>query len=120
MSNSNLYPFVTKSQLKEKIASSPSFAISCLLVMHARQTAHEQETKSTTVRNRRGFMSSHAVNGSKLAEKVISGAELTEEETAMAQAIVGSYTKQLAAHFRQEAVEANPALAAAATLFSAN
>ena len=118
MSTIKSYPFVTKSTIKAQIASSDAFVLQCLAVMYSRQTAHEQETKSTLNRNRAGFMSSHAVRGSVLAVKA-AGEGLTEEETDEARVLVGRYTKQLAAHFRAEAIAANPDLAEAARVFSA-
>lgn len=113
------YPFVTKSQLKARIEGDDAFMLQCLAVLYSRQTSHEQDTKSTQDRNRRGFMSSHAVNASTLAVKAV-GEGLTEEETSKARGIVCRYTKQLAAHFRQEAIASDPALAEAARVFSAD
>ena len=118
MSTIKSYPFVTKSTIKAQIASSDAFVLQCLAVMYSRQTAHEQETKSTLNRNRAGFMSSHAVKGTTLAVKA-AGEGLTSEETEDARALVSRYTKQLAAHFRAEAIAANPDLAEAARVFSA-
>lgn len=119
MSNIKSYPFVTKSTIKARIESDDAFMLQCLAVLYSRQTSHEQDTKSTQDRNRRGFMSSHAVNASTLAVKA-AGEGLTEEETVKARAIVSRYTKQLAAHFRQEAIASDPSLAEAARVFSAN
>lgn len=116
--NIKTYPFITKSQIKAQLESDDVFMLSCLAVLYAAQTEHEQETKSTRDRNRRGFMSSHAVNASVLAVKA-AGEGLSEEETVRARGIVCRYTKQLAAHFRREAIGANPELAEAARVFSA-
>jgi len=63
-------------------------------------------------------MSSHAVRGTEMGLKVRSGESLTEEEFSLAQSIVCRYTRQLAAHFRQVAISENPALQAAAAVFS--
>lgn len=114
------YPFMTKATIRARIEGDRSFMLQCLAVLYSRQTSHEQDTKSTRDRNRKGFMSSHAVNASTLAVKAASGEELTEEEAAKATAIVSHYTKQLAAHFRAEAIEADPTLAEAARVFSAS
>jgi len=114
----NLYPFLSKSQIKARILADDSFMLECLQVMYSRQTEFEQQTRETKERNRMGFMSSHAVNGSKLAVKARTE-PLTEEESSKARSIVQSYSKQLACHFRQEQIAANPALKAVAALFSA-
>lgn len=118
MATINSYPFLSKAQIKARIEADDVFLLECLQVMYSRQTEYEQETRETRDRNRRGFMSSHAVNGSVLAVKA-KAEGLTEEETDKARAIVSRYTKQLAAHFRQEALRENPELREAARLFSA-
>jgi hypothetical protein len=118
MSTIKSYPFVTKSTIKSRLATDNAFVLQCLAVMYSRQTASEQEAKNTVVRNRAGFMSSHAVRGSVLAVKA-AGEGLTEEETEAARDLVSRYTKQLACHFRQEAIAADPDLAEAARVFSA-
>jgi hypothetical protein len=105
------YPFVTKSQIKARIASDSDFATQCLCTLYASQTSHEQATKSTADRNHRGFMSSHAVTGSKLAEKVQAGDELTADEVVQVQGLVSHYAKQLASAARETAIAENPALA---------
>jgi len=112
------YPFLSKAQIAARLAADTAFMLECLQIMYSRQTSFEQEAKETRERNRRGFMSSHAVNGSLLAVKA-KAEGLSEEETEKARGIVSRYTKQLASHFRQEAVRENPALQAVATLFSA-
>ena len=115
--SSKLYPFTTKAQIAALIASSDEYMLQGLCQLHTWQTEHEQETKTTEVKNRRGFMSSHAVNGSKLAEKVKAGETLTAEETDKARSIVGRYTRQLAVASREAALEADPALRATAAIF---
>jgi len=115
--NTNLYPFLTKNQIKERIASDPEFARECLLVIFRRQTEPEQNAKETILRNKRGFMSSHAVRGTTLAMKILGGEWLNPDEEGLVTAIAGSYTKQLASHFRQAALEERPELAAAAKVF---
>lgn len=113
------YPFRSKAQILAQVKEDDSFMLSCLGVLYARQTQHEQDTKSTLNRNARGFMSSHAVRGSELAVKAASGEALDGEQVAKARDIVSHYGKQLAAHFRAEAIEASPELAEIAKVFSA-
>ena len=115
--NSNLYPFETKAQIAAKIADSTEYALQALVTIWSLQTSFEQEKLTTEVRNHRGFMSSHAVVGSKLAQKVQSGEPLTQEETEKAVAIAARYTKQLAAYSRRQAIESNPELAQASACF---
>ncbi len=113
------YPFRSKSSIKEDIETSDSFMLSCLQIMLDRQTDFEQESKSTVVKNRRGFMSSHAVVGTALAVKATTEG-LNAEETDKARSIVLRYTKQLAEHFRAADIAANPELKAVAAMFSAD
>jgi len=111
------YPFESKGSILARVAASDSFMLQCLCQLHSWQTEHEQATKSTVVRNRRGFMSSHAVNGSKLAEKALSGETLTSEEMDKARSITVRYGKQLAAGCREAAIAASPELARTAAIF---
>jgi len=113
----NSYPFLSKNQIAARLAADEDFQVTCLGILYARQTAHEQATETTLNRNRRGFMSSHAVNGCRIAKKAAAGEELTPEDRAKIAEIVPRYTKQLAEHFRSEAVAANPALKAAGAIF---
>ncbi len=112
-----VYPFESKAQIAAKIESSDEYMLLGLCQLHTWQTEHEQETKTTEEKNRRGFMSSHAVNGSKLAEKVKAGETLTGEEIAKARSIVCRYTRQLAVASREASLAANPELAATAAIF---
>jgi hypothetical protein len=111
------YPFETKAQIAHKIATDSQYVMHALCQLHTWQTQHEQEKRTTEVRNRRGFMSSHAVTGSKLAEKLKGGEGLTPAEFDQAQGIVSRYTRQLAVESREQALLANPDLAATAKIF---
>jgi hypothetical protein len=120
MENSNRYPFASKAQIATRIATDFSYACACLVVLWNRQTEYEQNTKSTLDRNHRGFMSSHAVHGSRIAQALASGTpceELSDEDKARVNTIACRYTKQIAAHERSVALAANPDLAAAAAVF---
>ena len=68
---SNLYPFMTKNQIKERLSSDAAFRSQAMVILYTLQTAHEQSTDSTLNRNRQGFMSSHAVNGSRIARSAL-------------------------------------------------
>jgi len=113
----NTYPFATKAQIKAKIASDDAFVCECVNLLQARQTTVEQETGSTSVKNRSGWMSSHAVSMSKIAGKIASGEELSSDETSKARDACSHYTKQLAAALRDAACEADPTLADKAAVF---
>ena len=115
--NSNTYPFKTKAQIKADIATSDAFVCECVQVIQARQTASEQETGTTSVKNRAGWMSSHAVPMGKIAAKLAEGEDLTAEELSKSREACGHYSKQLAAAFRDAACEANPDLAKTAAVF---
>ena len=112
------YPFATKAQILASQADFPTCLVH-LEQLYAAQTADEQEDQDTKFKNRRGFMSSHAVTGSQLAVKARSGEELTPEEQDKVRGIVCRYGKQLAAFAREAQIAANPDLAAVAAIFSA-
>ena len=117
MNNFNNYPFMTKRQIKSRLETDPEFQRECLVVIYRRQTEDEQSYKTTVHKNRRGFMSSHAVHGTRIAELILKGEPLDDEDEARLKKMVASYTKQLAAHFREQALRENPALAAQAAKF---
>lgn len=111
----NSYPYVTKSQVKARLEADADFRVEALLVLYRRQTEDEQDAKDTKYKNKRGFMSSHAVNGTNLAEKVIAGEELTDEDEGKLEGIVAKYSKQLAGHYRSEQIMSLDAEAVEAT-----
>ena len=112
------YPFPSKREILESQAHD-DVVVEHLGILYRAQTEDERETKDTIYKNRRGFMSSHAVNGTKLAEKVLFGEELTPEDWDMARKIVSRYGRQLAAHYREDMISRNPELAEIAKIFSA-
>ncbi len=113
------YPFATKAQILD---SQSDFAtcLEHLDQLYVAQTSDEQQQESTFVKNKAGFMSSHAVTGSKLAVKARSGEALTPEEQDNVRSIVCRYGKQLASFSRQAAIAKNPELAKIAAIFSAD
>jgi hypothetical protein len=115
----NLYPFLTKSVLKARISEDDSFMLECAQIMQSRHTAHEAATETTLLRNRAGWMSSHAVRGGRLVRKA-SEEGLDQTETSQLRDMVSRYSKQLASHFRQAAIAENPALKEIAAVFSAD
>jgi hypothetical protein len=117
--SANLYPFLTKAQIRERLEASPEFRCEAMAILHTLQTSWEQNAKATKDKNRQGFMSSHAVNGSKVAEKIKAGAELSAEDWDHVNRIAPRYTRQLAVFFRAKAIAEQPALQAVAKLFSA-
>jgi len=110
------YPFVTKAQIA---ASLQDYGVACaaMVILFERQTAFEQETSSTINKNRRGFMSSHAVHGTRIAKALRAGEALSEEDVARVMAIAPRYTRQLAEHLRDAALEQDPTLAEKASCF---
>jgi len=117
-SGGNKYPFRTKRDIVAQIESDDEFVIEAMGILYRRQTEDERETKETKYKNRRGFMSSHAVNGTRLVEKMlVDGESWDEADMAKARSIACRYGKQLAAHFRAEQLASSPELAAEAACF---
>lgn len=101
--------FVSKSAVKNQLDTSRSFREAAMIILFALQTEYEQETDQTINRNRQGFMSSHAVNGSRVARKLKVGEPLDERDSAHVDAIAPRYSRQLAVYFRaQESVPVQP------------
>ncbi len=115
----NLYPFVTKAQIKERLEQDPQYRRQAMVILFALQTAYEQDTSTTLSKNRQGFMSSHSVWGTRIAKKLNAGEELSAEEVGKMDAIAPRYSRQLAVHFRAQMIAEQPALKAVAALFSA-
>jgi len=113
----NNYLFLTKNAIKTRLETDSDFRHEAMVVLLDRQTSEEQETKTTKNKNARGFMSSHAVRGTAVAMKIRNGEELTEEDEATVLKIAPRYSKQLASHFREQALAENPELAAQAAAF---
>ena len=118
--SANLYPFLTKAQIRERLDADSSFRMEAMVILHTLQTAWEQGTRQTKEKNRQGFMSSHAVNGSRVAEAIKAGRDLSAEDWAHVDRIAPRYTRQLAIFFRAKAIAEQPALKAVAALFSAD
>ena len=115
--SANLYPFITKAQLKERLSSDHDFACKAMVILFALQTEYEQAKDTTLDRNRQGFMSSHAVHGSRIARAISAGEVLSEEDHARVDVIAPRYSRQLAVYFRAQAIASQPALAAAGAVF---
>jgi len=105
----NVAPGFSKKAIAARIVEEDSFMLACLLILNARQTDVEQARRETIVKNRRGFMSSHAVNGTALAEVLAKTGALPNDDSfkgkpisslEMARSLVVRYSKQLAEHFR--------------------
>jgi hypothetical protein len=114
---SNGYPFMTKRQILARLEAERDFRHEALLVLFQRQTEDEVATRDTKWKNKRGFMSSHAVHGTRIAELLLAGEILSEEDEDKLAAMVVRYTKQLAAHYRQVRLAEQPELAAQAAKF---
>ena len=110
----NLYPFMTKNQIKERLSADPTFRCQAMVILYTLQTAFEQSTESTLNRNRQGFMSSHAVHGSRVAKKIKAGEQLSSEDWDRVNTIAPRYSRQLACYLRAQAVADQPAHAGGA------
>lgn len=112
------YPFVSKKEIASVLQTDDSLVVASLQLLASKQTSDEQAAKVTKHKNACGFMASQAKRGTELAE-ASAVRSLTPEEMETARGLVLRYTRQLAAHFRAEAIEANPELEAVAKKFSA-
>ena len=104
------YPFLTKKQIEARLQGEPIFVAECLQILGERTAARQTGDKAM------GFMVSHKEAGKKLLS-VTEG--WNEEQVGAARKICLSYTTQLAKHFREQEIAANPDLAEVAKVFSA-
>lgn len=117
MSNNNGYPFPTQKQIVAQIANDQAFQIECAAILVQRQTHDELETKSTKYSNRRGLRCSESCWMPALVDKIRNAEEVTNEELDRLADVLPVYRKQLAAHFREEMVANDPALAEKSAVF---
>lgn len=115
--STNNYPFTTRAQIKANLEGSFDARAQAMVTIFQHQTALEQGADKTLMANRVGFMSSHAVNGSKVAKKLIAGEELDATEVDLVNKIAPRYSRQLAVLERNAALAANPELAEVAAVF---
>ena len=113
------YPFVGVKAVKAVLTSTPEVQRATLCMLWHLQTETEQAKRDTEVRNKAGFMSSDAWHGSRIAERLACGMDITAEDEARIEKIASKYSKQLSVQLRRQAMVENPALAAYAVVFSA-
>ncbi len=109
--STNGYPFLSKRQILERIASDPSFVVECVAILEDRY-----QRRASGPGDSMGWMASHAAKASGLAAKIAAG-DATEKERAEAGKLVVRYTKQLARVFRERDLAARPELGAQAAVF---
>lgn len=112
------YPFIGVKSVKSRLEADPEVQKATLVMLHFLQTESEQAKRDTEVKNLRGFMSSDAWHGSRIAERLIAGMEIAAEDEARIVKIASKYSKQLSVQLRRMAMVENPALASYAQLFS--
>ncbi len=96
------YPFLSKNQIKEKLASDSEFVLAMFWVMQERHV--NRRNSRTTVK--RGWMSSHIKKASGMAAKLagLKSTDINPDIMSGIRALVGRYTKQLAQHLRNEQI----------------
>lgn len=105
----NAFPFMTKKQVAEKIATDPDFAQMCIGILQLRT-----ELKSE---GGAGFMASQREKGKELATKIVEGVQLSAEEVEQCVSLASKYTRQIALHLREDAKAGSPELAEKAAIF---
>ena len=123
------YPFIGEKGVRRALEDNPSLRIVNAVLMYWLQTETEQAIKSTTDKNRRGLMSSHAATATKCIEAALSGVLDEESEfradgarftgaSAYLEHVGGRYAKQLSCALRSFAMQQEPELAVTAGMFS--
>ena len=114
----NMYPFVGAKAVKAKLESSREARELAFVTLFHLQTEFEQEKQETKDRNKRGFMSSHAWHGSRIAKAMIAGETLSDEDSARIDEYAVRYSKQMTAALRSQAIADEPELGVTARQFS--
>lgn len=95
---SNGYPFTTRKQVIDRIASEPAFVVECVHLIDGK------------------WMASHKTRALKVVAKLAAG-NLSPEEHAEAMTLVMSYTRTISRILRERDLAARPELAAQAAVF---
>ena len=116
--STNLYPFRSRKSIQAQLSTDADFRKAVMVMLFQKQTEHEQATESTLNKNKVGFMSSHAVHGTKIAKKILASEDLTVEDQDRVDAIAPRYSRQVALFLRTDAIAADPSLNEVARTFS--
>lgn len=111
------YPFVGAKACKAALDESPAVRRLMWLALFHCQTPAEQQKQDTEVDNSRGFMSSDAWHGSRIAKAMLAGDPLNAEDEARIDRHATKYSKQMAAMLRGYAMGREPELAVSARVF---
>ena len=113
------FPFPGVKSIKAALEQDDSLALQTVVLMNHLQTEFEQQVRDTKDKNRVGFMSSQAKNGTRLAEMMTLGAILEDKDRELALKIGRTYSKQVSVQLRRYALVLNPLLSGLAAVFSA-
>lgn len=97
MSN-NGYPFISRKQVVERLASEPAFVIECVRLIDAK------------------WMASHKTRASKVIAKIAAG-NLSPEDLVEAISLISPYARTISRMLRERDLAARPELAAQAAVF---
>jgi hypothetical protein len=88
-------PIYNKEYFRQMVTTKPAWTIRAILVLYERQTEDEKDAMSTMEENGAGFNGFDAEFLSSLAEQVLSGKFLSENQIKAAQKKIGKYSQQL-------------------------
>ena len=112
MSDDKKYPFITKADIARRLdAHESGFVAVCMRIMQAR---HEARLAGEVQHG--GWMASQTVIATRLAARFATG-NATKGEVERAAVLLRRYVKQLASHFREQALRENPSLTEAAARY---
>jgi hypothetical protein len=105
--------FPSKALIRERLRSDAQFKTDCVKIMGVRTGMRAANPSLTSC----GFMSSHMSKGTECVRTVLDGKELSSEQWAWLAGAMPQYAAQLASHFREAAIEADPSLKAFAKVY---
>lgn len=111
------YPFAGQNACRAALKENADLRRLMIVALFHCQTEQEKARRDTEEDNKRGFMSSHAFHGSRIAEAIIKGDALAPEDQERVEKYAPVYAKQLAAMLRSYAIGLEPELGVSARVF---
>lgn len=85
----------TEKEVQENIDNNPSAVNRAILALYSKQTLDEKTSHSTQKTNKMGFNGADAPFGTSLAEQIMKGRTLTDNQLATARRMLKKYVKQI-------------------------
>ncbi len=112
------YPFIGEKTVRKALTEDYDLQEAVVCMLYFLQTESEQARRDTESKNKCGFMSSDAFNGTRIAETLIQDGVLSVEDCDRVPKIAMKYARQTTVQLRRMAMVNDPKLASYAAVFS--